>query len=297
MYIEWPGIPHPGILRPVSATILPKKKQYHRPARCVVRFLLTTLMIVFTGKTALFAQEAALEKRNTISIQLGPAITASGPILTQAGNTLLYMSAAINLQFLYSPGLTEAIRRTAPLYQIPAFELSSWQRGFQFDRKTSGGFSWGVSFQYLNILARLQIPATFIDPSQYNIALPGMYQVSYQETGRVRMANSYEVTGHIKYRWMRDSMIHPFARAMAGAGRGLLGTSKSTELREFHLGMGVGAEVVLFETSVLSLEAAYTFYDVHTDSSLYFDRRHVLANPRKGWISMGRIVFGIGHMF
>ncbi len=232
--------------------------------------------------------------RSSITFCAAPAFTASGTILTTAGDGLTLLARAINSGYLYAPTVTPFVQAIGPYYEVPGFDLSSPQYSISYERRRTEHWSWTVGLQFLQIKAGVDLPASFVDPAPLRLPPNVTYQVTQETHGRIDLATALELEAGVVYSLAPEEFWNPYGRLSVGAGRGYLGTDRSATFWEEHLTAGIGLRIQPQSRTFVFLEIVGTAHTAQAKATNPIDRTRVLVNPGKGNIFLGRASFGLG---
>lgn len=232
---------------------------------------------------------------SSISIAYGPALWGAGSILDGAGNDLELLAGLVNAQVLYELSYTPLIQQFGPIYPVPEFELRSDNVAINYQSAEQGGWSWGVSFRYLNVWGKSNVPYTFIQLDQF-VPVSGFYPTTEGTRSWFLLATSYALDGTLSYHFRPGQDVDPYVQFSAGIGRGFLGeVETNSALTEYHAAFSAGMRFNMSEHYFLYTEAYFVgHWAVAEARTNPIDYTEVLVNPERGSLYMARLYFGAG---
>ena len=266
----------------------------------VLRFFgfLPTLLIAFF-LSPLAAESGSTQNNpassSSLSFAYGPALWGSGSILDGAGNDLELLAGFVNTGVLYEPTYTPLVQQFGPIYQAPEFELRSDNVAINYQSSELSGWSWGISFRYLNVWGRADVPQTFVQLDRYT-PLNGFYQTTEGTRSWFLLATSYALDATLSYHFSPGSSVDPYLQISAGVGRGFLGEVETHAwLMEYHAAISGGLRFNLSDSYFLYTEAYVVGHWAVTEPRKNpIDFTEVLVNPEKGSLYLARLYFGAG---
>lgn len=276
----------------------------HQTPRPLVSLLIWAAFTLafFYGNGGLFARETdprdadppGSGHRSSVTISASPAFTASGTILTAAGDGLTLLARAINSGYLYAPTISPFVKAIGPYYEVPDFDLSSPEYSAMYEKRWSEHLSWTAGLQFLQIKAGVNLPASYVDPTPLRLPPNLTYQVTQETHGWIDLATALEVEAGIVYALAPEEFWNPYGRISIGVGRGYLGSDRSATFWEEHLTAGFGLRIQPESRTFVFLEILATAHTAQAKATNPIDRTRVLVNPGKGNIFLGRASFGLG---
>lgn len=237
------------------------------------------------------------QKRNLIEVQLGPALSASGSIITATEGGIELLEQLINSNTLYAPRVSPIVQQIGPYYRVPPFSLGSNQIGASYERLFER-FSFGGAFRFTDVSAGLKVPESFIPGALVGVPAPVISRVTAETNSRKLLASAFQLEGLATYHFNRDGQWDPFLRASVGVGRGWLAhLGYGPYLNEVHGAIGAGIRWNFNESSSLVAEVNTVGHWIVTGPSSFIDRTDVLINPGKGSIYIVRLLLGAGYRY
>ena len=233
--------------------------------------------------------------KSSLSLAYGPALWGSGSILDGAGNDLELLAGLINTGVLYEPTYTPLIQQFGPVYQTPEFELRSDNIALNYQSSELNGWSWGVSFRYLNVWGKADVPQAYVQLDRYT-DLNGLYQTTEGTRSWFLLATSYALGASISYHFYPGESVDPYLQLSAGVGRGFLGEVETHAwLMEYHAAVSAGLRYNIDQDYFLYTEAYMVGHWAITEPRQNpIDFTEVLVNPEKGSLYLARLYFGVG---
>lgn len=281
--------------QPWRVLFYPERQTGGRSSPLLFSILFVLLAFGSITNSAYAEQSDNPANSSSVSFAYGPALWGSGSILDGAGNDLELLAGFINTGILYEPTYTPIIQQLGPIYQAPEFELRSDNVAINYQSSEAGGWSWGVSFRYLNVWGRADVPLTYVQLDRYT-PLSGFYQTTEGTRSWFLLATSYALDGTLAYHFSPGADIDPYLQISAGVGRGFLGDVETHAwLMEYHAAVSAGLRFNLSESYFLYTEAYMVgHWAVTQPRNNPIDFTEVLVNPEKGSLYLGRLYFGAG---
>ena len=234
-------------------------------------------------------------RSSSISIAYGPALWGAGSILDGAGSDLELLAGFINTGVLYEPTYTPIIQQVGPVYPVPSFELRSDNVALNYQSAEINHWSWGLSFRYLNVWGKAEVPTTFLQLDRY-VPISGFYPTTEGSRSWFLLATSYALDATLAYHFYPGESVDPYVQFSAGVGYGFLGEVESNPwLLEYHGALSLGLRYNMSPSYFLYSEAYFVgHWAVTKPRTNPIDFTEVLINPEKGSLYMIRLYFGAG---
>ncbi|MCB1137990.1 MAG: hypothetical protein KDK23_04505 [Leptospiraceae bacterium] len=262
-----------------------------------IRLITFVLLLGLSPFVALRAEsnEQNPASSSSLSIAYGPALWGAGSILDGAGNDLELLAGFINTGVLYEPTYTPIIQQVGPVYPVPSFELRSDNVALNYQSAEINHWSWGISFRYLNVWGKAEVPTTFLQLDRF-VPISGFYPTTEGTRSWFLLATSYALDATLAYHFYPGESVDPYVQMSAGVGYGFLGEVESNPwLLEYHGALSLGLRYNMSSSYYLYTEAYFVgHWAVTKPRTNPIDFTEVLINPEKGSLYMIRLYFGAG---
>lgn len=259
------------------------------------RLFVVSIFSFMSSTPSAYSDELNDTGDTTFRFYFGPAFYGFGSVLGRASSGLRLFENMINTGYLYSPVISDVVNDVGPFYRIPEYNFFSNRFGLELRKMTTDYSGISIEISYSDLYSDMDIPDSYASTEQYFNRNFGYLPVTRETNNRSYIVGLWEFDVSYILRSAMAEEYDAYMRVGAGLGRGWLSAyNKGPWVETVSAVLGVGTEYQLSSKSILNFEVQLSSYRLRTQPTSRIDYTSTLINPRKGGITIARMLVGVG---